>query len=122
MKLAIAIALAVGCGGTRDDGAKGDELEGAKLQVHRFFDALAKRDCATLASLLPEATDATACAKLLHEWNEDLQARLIEVPGAQRDGRDARALIVRAVVAKHGTQSTMLVRVTHEQGAWRLVL
>jgi len=102
--------------------AHDDELDGAKQQVHRFFDALAHADCATLGSLLPVANEPAACAKLLHEWNEDLRIKLVDVPSAERDGRDRRAIIVRTTVLKHDVQETMLVRVTHEQGTWHLVL
>ena len=120
MMRAVVLALAVlGCNGTRGDS---DELGEAKVQVRRFFAAIAASDCPTLAQLLPAANEPGTCAKLLHEWNEELQLRLVDLPDAQRDGRDRRAMIVRATVSKRGQESTMLVRVTHEQGTWRLVL
>ena len=118
--IAIAIGIVLsGCGSTRTDHG---ELDEARVQVRRFFDAMARADCATAASLLPAARDAGACAKLLHEWRDDLQMQLIEVPDVRRDGRDRRAIIVRTIVLRRGKQSTMLVRVTHEQGVWQLVL
>lgn len=98
------------------------ELADAKQEVRAMFAAIASRDCAALGALLAKARDAETCGKLLHEWNDDLQVVLVDVPTAERDGRDRRAIIVRAAVTKHAAPSTILVRVTHEQGVWQLAL
>ena len=115
MKRFILLLALVAC----QDTAKDDELAGAKAQVQRFFDALGKNDCATLATLLPAAKD---CDKFLHEWREDLKIELVDIPDVQRDGRDKRAIIVTTTVMRRGEQKQMLVRVTHEKGVWQLVL
>jgi hypothetical protein len=113
----VALALALGCAGARDG-----ELDDARAQVRRFFEAAAKGECSALGALLPAASDAAGCAKLLHEWRDDLRIELVDLPDVRRDGRDRRAIIVRATVMRRGQQQTMLVRVTHEQGRWQLVL
>lgn len=115
---AVALGLTACQGAARDS----DELDQARVQVHRFFDALGQSDCPTLASLLPAAREPGGCDKLLHEWRDDLHIKLIDLPDARRDGRDRRAIIVRATVLRHDEEKTMLVRVTHEQGVWQLVL
>jgi hypothetical protein len=107
----------VACSGKHDG-----ELGEAPVQVRRFFDAVVHGDCTTIGSLLPVAHDAPGCAKLLHEWRDDLGIQLIEIPDVRRDGRDRSAMIVRANVMRRGQQQTMLVRVTHQQGVWQLVL
>jgi hypothetical protein len=99
-----------------------DELAGAKAQVQGFFDALGRGDCATLGSLVPAASGAAHCDKFLHEWRDDLKIQLVAMSDVKRDGRDKRAIIVTTTVMRHGEQQTMLVRVTHEQGVWHLVL
>ncbi len=114
----VAIALS-GCGARNADR---NELADAQTQVRRFFDAVASGDCPTLGSLIPAVGERDACAKLLHEWRDDLRIKLIDLPDARRDGRDRRAIIVRATVLRREQQQTMLVRVTHEQGVWQLVL
>lgn len=116
MKQLLVLLGLVACQST----AKDDELAGAKAQVQRFFDALGKSDCPTLASLLPAA--AKDCDKFLHEWRDDLKIQLVDMPDVQRDGRDKHAIIVTTTVMRRGEHKTMLVRVTHESGLWQLVL
>jgi len=116
----VAIALALSACGTHT--AERNELADAQTQVRRFFDAIASGDCPTLGSLVPAINEREACAKLLHEWRDDLRIKLIDLPDARRDGRDRGAIIVRATVLRREQQQTMLVRVTHEKGVWQLVL
>jgi hypothetical protein len=97
-----------------------DELAGAKTQVHRLFDAVDKRDCTTIEALVPTA--AGKCDTFLHEWREDLHVSLVDTPEVKRDGRDKRAIIVTTTVMRHGEKQTMLIRATHEKGAWQLAL
>ena len=118
--LVLLVALAA-CGGSRE-ASPDDELEGARTEVRRFFEAVEKSDCATLGALLPAAKEQAGCEKVLHEWREDLKITLVDLPDVRRDGRDKQAIIVRATVMRRGEQKTMLFRVTHEQGVWQLVL
>jgi hypothetical protein len=119
-RFVIVMAVAVfGCqGGTTD----GDELGEARAQVRRYFDAIATSDCSTLTSLVPAANTRKACEQLLHEWRDDLRIKLLDVSDVRRDGRDHRAIIVRTTVMRRDQQQTMLIRVTHEHGAWQLAL
>jgi hypothetical protein len=98
----------------------GDELASAKDTTHRFFDALAAGDCKTLSALVPAAADQ--CDKFLHEWRADMQLSLVAISDVRRDGRDPRAIIVTTSVMRRGHQETMLLRMTHDGGVWRLVL
>ena len=119
-RLVVAIALVCACQTAQN--APDRELDEASAQVRRFFDAMTKGDCETAASLLPAAREPGACAKLLHEWSDDLGMQLIAIPDVRRDGRDRGAIIVRTAVIRRGQQQTMLIRVTHRQGVWQLVL
>jgi len=122
VKRALALVVLAACS-QRDAAAPPDpDLDGAKAQVRRFFDAVAHADCATMGALVAETQDPAKCAKLVHEWQDDLHVRLIDIADARRDGRDARAIIVRASVMRREAQKDMLVRVTREGGAWRLGL
>jgi len=113
---ALLVAL-VGCSSSHDT-----ELDGARDQVQRFFDAIGKSDCPTLELLVPAAREPGACDHLVHEWRDELHIKLLDVPDVRRDGRDRKAIIVKTIVLRHDQQQTMLVRVTHEQGEWQLQL
>lgn len=113
---AVVVAL-VGCSSSHDA-----ELDGARDQVRRFFDAIGKSDCPTLELLVPAAREPGACEHLVHEWRDELHIKLLEVPDVRRDGRDHKAIIVRTTVLRRDQQQTMLVRVTHEQAEWQLQL
>jgi len=100
----------------------GDELGEAKATTHQFFDALGRGDCTTLGALVPAAAGSAACDKFIHEWREELQLSLVDIPDVRRDGRDKRAVIVTALVMRRGTQEKLMLRVTHDGGVWRLAL
>lgn len=116
LAFALAFVLAA-CGGGGDS-----DLDGAKAQVRTLFAAIDRGDCAVVRALLREATDDAACAKVVHEWRDEIHVRLVDVPDARRDGRDPNAIIVRTTVIRRGTQEELLVRVTHQGDAWRLAL
>lgn len=115
--LVLAVLLAA-CQG----GGSGDELAEAKSTTHTFFDALAKADCTTLGSLVPAAAGSAACAKFVHEWHEELALTLVDIADVRRDGRDKRAIIVTTTVMRRGKQESLQLRLTHDGGAWRIVL
>lgn len=111
--LAIALCACQAAGG-------GDEMTEAKVVAHQFFDALGRGDCKTLAPLVPSA--AAQCDKFVHEWRDELKLSLVDIPDIRRDGRDQRAIIVTTTVMRRGQPETMLLRLTHDGGIWRIVL
>jgi hypothetical protein len=94
----------------------GPSLDEAQAQVRAFFAAAAKDDCATVQRLI----DLKDCAEYLRTWHED-GISLVEVQGASRDGRDARAVIVRVRMQTKGRQRDLLVRATKDGERWRLL-
>ena len=98
----------------------GDEIAGAKATTHQFFDALGRGDCTTLGPLVPAA--AAQCDKFVHEWRDELKLSLVDIPDIRRDGRDQRAIIVTTTVMRRGQQETLLLRLTHDGGIWRITL
>ena len=98
----------------------GDELAEARATTHQFFDALGRGDCKTLGPLVPAA--AVQCDKFVHEWRDELKLSLVDIPDIRRDGRDQRAIIVTTTVMRRGQQETLLLRLTHDGGIWRIVL
>ena len=115
--LALALALCA-CQATDTD----DELGQAKATARQLFDAVSRADCPTLAGLVPEAATPAGCAKLVHEWRDDLKLSLVDISDVRRDGRDRRAIIVTTTVMRRGNQEKMLLRMTHDGGVWRLAL
>jgi hypothetical protein len=114
------IALAIALCACQSTGEGGDELAAAKTTAHQFFDALGRGDCKVLAPLVPAATDH--CDKFVHEWRDQLKLSLVDIPDVRRDGRDNRAIIVTTTVMRRGQQETLLLRMTHDGGVWRLLL
>ena len=100
---------------------QGDELADAKAQVQRLFDGLQSGDCATLGSLV-SAAKGSECAEFIKDYRDDLKLQLVEITRVERDGRDKSAIIVTTTVNRRGEQKTMLIRATHEKGAWQLAL
>jgi hypothetical protein len=100
----------------------GDELAQARATARQLFDAVARADCPTIGALVADAATPAGCTKLVHEWRDDLKLSLVAIAEVRRDGRDRRAIIVTTTVMRRGKQETMLLRLTHEGGVWRLVL
>ena len=119
MRLAIALVFALCACQTAT--TNGDELTDAKAQVQKLFDALGTGDCTTISALVPAAA-GKECAEFLHDYHDDLKLQLVEITRAERDGRDKKAIIVTTTVNRRGEQKTMLIRATHEKGAWQLAL
>jgi hypothetical protein len=114
------LAALCACQGT---GSSGDqELTEAKATAHQFFDALGRGDCTTLGGLVPAAAGSAACEKFIHEWREELELTLVDIPDVRRDGRDKRAIIATTIVMRHGKQEKLMLRMTHDGGVWRLAL
>jgi hypothetical protein len=98
------------------------ELGQAKATTRQLFDAVTRADCPTIGALVAEAATPAGCTKLVHEWRDDLKLSLVAITDVRRDGRDKRAIIVTTNVMRRGRQEKMLLRFTHDGGAWRLAL
>jgi hypothetical protein len=69
-----------------------------------------------------KAAAGNDCAEFLKDYRDDLKLQLVEITRVERDGRDKKAIIVTTTVNRRGEQKTMLIRATHEKGAWLLSL
>ena len=112
----IALGLFAGC----SRGSGSDFLAEAKVQVQRFFVAAASEDCATIRSMLEKVKTETDCEGYLHMWHEDGIA-LVDIVGAERDGRDRSAVIVRVQMQTKGKTKELLVRAVRKADRWMLV-
>jgi hypothetical protein len=109
--------MLAGCG----RGAKSDSfLDDAKQQVRTFFSAAASDDCTTLRTLHAKLTSQKDCEGFLHLWHED-NIQLVEILDAKRDGRDARAAIVRVRMETRNKSKDVLVRAVRDQNHWNIV-
>lgn len=112
----IAMCLFAGCGRKSD----AEFLADAKAQVQRFFAAAATDDCTVVRAMLEKIETESDCQGFLHLWHEDAIS-LIDIVGAERDGRDKRAAIVRVRMQTRGTVKEFLVRAVRDPDRWKLV-
>jgi len=98
------------------------KTEAAQATVQRFFEALPSGDCAVLAPLLT-GKEGVTCQATVQELNEH-SVSLVEVLDAKVDGRDSKAVVVRARVARDGKvrEQPMLLRVEQHPEGWKLRL
>lgn len=100
-------------------GCRASPEEAARASVERFFSALPAGDCAVLGPLLvggPGTCEATVAELRSHGLE------LVEVLGAQVDGRNPEAVMVRARVRWQGRvpEQPYLLRVERHEGQWKL--
>jgi len=114
------------CNAPESDALRRHGREEAAVQaaidvVRRFFAALPEGDCARLAPMLALDRAGAPCAEVVAEYN-DHQVRLIEVESAVKDGRDPRAILVRARLSQGGEpqKQVAILRVVNDRGVWRL--
>lgn len=98
------------------------ETDAARAAVQRFFEAVSAGDCASLGRMM-DAQDAARCPEILAELQEH-DVQLVDVIDAQVDGRDRRAVIVKARLSKDGSvrEEPALVRAVRGDGGWRIKL
>jgi hypothetical protein len=98
------------------------KTEAARASVQRFFEALPSGDCAVLGPLL-SGKAGEDCRETVDEMNEH-GLSLVEVLDARVDGRDSKAVVVRARVARDGQvrEQPMLLRVEQHPEGWKLRL
>ena len=118
MRCAALVLALCACQATDTD----HELGQAKTTTRQLFDAVARADCPTIGTLVAEAATPAGCTKLVREWRDELKLSLVAITDVRRDGRDKRAIIVTTSVMRRGTPEKMLLRFTHDGGAWRLAL
>ncbi|MDY7230131.1 hypothetical protein [Hyalangium rubrum] len=99
------------------------KTQAAEASVRRFFAALPDGDCAVLGPLLATGGSAQPCADTVRELNAH-GFELVEVVGAEVDGRSADAVLVRAKVARDGAvrEEPFILRVELQDGGWKLRL
>lgn len=118
---AVGLALALGLLACSPSPAK--KLEAAQASVRRFFEALPSADCAVLGPLLATGGSARPCAETVEELHSH-GFQLVEILGAQVDGRNPEVVLVQARVARDGAvrEEPFLFRVENQGGGWRLRL
>lgn len=123
--LAAAVLLASVSGGTgcgKRPPPEEEKRSQAREAVQRFFAALPGKDCDVLAPMLALAGgEAGGCADVVSSLHRH-GYRLVEVLGAEVDGRDPEAVIVRARIEENGRQREAPLRMEHHPGGWKLRL
>jgi hypothetical protein len=114
-----ALLLAGGC----SKRASPEEEKRAQAQeaVKRFFAALPGKDCDVLRAMLVLGPGDDDCAAMV----DDIQRhglRLVEVLGAEVDGRDPEAVMVRVRLERDGQQREASLRVVRRPEGWKLKL
>jgi hypothetical protein len=115
----VLLALAaLGCGSSESSKARA-----AEASVRQFFTALPTGDCAVLGPLLATGGSARPCPETVEELREH-GYELLDVLGAQVDGRDPNAVMVRARIARQGVvrEEPLVLRVERQGDAWKLRL
>jgi hypothetical protein len=100
-----------------------DELRGPILAVERYFDAVARRDCAALAEsvagTLAKDLSESGCSAIL----ERMRSHRVEYISSRRpiaDGRDRNARIVPIQVRFNESTKDLVVRVSRSSSTWKL--
>jgi len=107
---ALLLALASAGGGC----AKRPATDEAQETVKRFFAALPGKDCDVLQGMLVDD-----CATVVDGLQQH-GLRLLEVLGAEVDGRDPEAVMVRVRLERDGQRREVSLRVERRPGGWKL--
>lgn len=99
------------------------KAEAAQTTVRSFFSELPSADCATLGPLLATGGSARPCQDTVRELLEH-KLELVDIVGAKVDGRNPDAVLVEARMSRDGAvrQEPYILRVEHQDGAWKLRL
>lgn len=120
---AIALGVAVGCGGQGAAVSSGPEdsierdLAAARASVTSFFEAVERADCETMRALLAESPPSERCRELLDSWRGRKIDRILET---KVDGRDPDAVIVRTRLTDRGHPREILIRAERSDARWRV--
>ena len=107
--LALASVIGSGC-------AKRPATDEAQEAVKRFFAALPDKDCGVLQGMLVDDCAAVVDGVQQHGL------RLLEVLGAEVDGRNPEAVMVRVRMERDGQRREVTLRVEHRPEGWKLKL
>lgn len=122
-RIALAALGVFAWGCERSSSAPVDKPAAAQQVVQRFFAALPEGNCAQLRDMLVLERPDRGCREVVAELNQH-QMRLGEVLGAEVDGRDENAVIVRTRMLEGGKpkQAPVLLRVERHAGTWKIRL
>jgi hypothetical protein len=123
LRLLALAALALWGPGCERHSQEADKPAQARDAVRRFFAALPDGDCAVLGRMLLLARPAQDCGPAVVEMNRH-GLRLVDVLGAEVDGRNPDAVIVRARVEEGGKpkDAPLLIRAEKHPDGWKLRL
>ena len=96
-------------------------VEEAQETVRRFFTALPGKDCDVLRTMMVIEPSGDDCASKVDALQQH-GLRLVEVLGAEVDGRDPEAVMVRVRLERDGQRRELSLRVVHQPAGWKLKL
>jgi len=118
---AIAALLVAGGGCGKRLSPEDEKRAQARETVKRFFDALPGKDCNVLGPMLVQTQEEADCQSVVRSLDRH-GYRLVEVLGAEVDGRDPEAVIVRVRIEESGRQREAPLRVERHRKGWKLRL
>ena len=110
-----------GCSCGKRPSPEDEKRAQAREAVTRFFAALPERDCDVLGPMLVQPQGGADCAKVVGSLHGH-GYRLVEVLGAEVDGRDPLAVIVRVRLEENGRQREAPLRMERHPEGWKLRL
>jgi hypothetical protein len=118
----LAVLLLAGTSGcARRATAEEEKRAQAQEVVKLFFAALPGKDCDVLRSMLVLGPGDDDCAGMVDALQEH-GLRLVEVLGAEVDGRDPEAVMVHVRLERDGQRREVSLRVVHRPQGWKLKL
>lgn len=118
---AIAALLLAGGGCGKRPSPEDEKRAQAREAVQRFFAALPGQDCGVLGPMLVQPQGGPDCPGLVGSLLRH-GYRLVEVQGAEVDGRDPEAVIVRVRLEEDGRQREAPLRMERHPDGWKLRL
>jgi len=120
--VAVLLLAGGGCGGCGKRLSPEEEKRAqAREAMTRFFAALPEKDCDVLGPMLVQPKGGPDCPSVVDSLHRH-GFRLVEVLGAEVDGRDPEAVIVRVRLEENGRQREAPLRMEHHPGGWKLRL
>ena len=122
----VAAALLLASGGCgRFCGKRLPPDEAKKIQAQdalkRFFEALPGKDCKVLGPMLAPVEGGPDCQSVVTSLHRH-GFRLVAILGAEIDGRDPEAVIVKARIEEKGREREAPLRMERDRKGWKLRL